>query len=138
MLLNKDKPEKDNRGTVVTEKNAEEVKEQISQPVQDGYYQTSMTIDWTFDTAAAVSKDAFVENVKDNNRTVYFDVNLQDSQELVYSSPYIPIGESLSGIKLSKELAPGDYPAVLTYHLVDDEHNEVSKLAVGITLHILN
>lgn len=121
------------RGTVVTEDNAGDIN--ISQePVEDGMYETSMTIDWHFH--GTTSEDAYVANVENNTRTVYFDLNLADSGETVYSSPYIPVGEELSGLTLEKELAPGTYDTILIYHLVDDDNKEVSTLSVALTIYV--
>lgn len=129
---------KDGRATFVSKDNVEEVKEELNQPVEDAYYTTSMTIDWNFYDGKSVSTNAYVANITANKRTVYFDVNLADTGELVYSSPYIPVGERMEEIMLDKELAKGDYPAIITYHLVDDEHQEITTVSVAITLHILN
>lgn len=130
--------EEDDRSMIVTEDNVEEIQEQMEKAAEDAYYETSMTTDWTFENGKAKSQDAFVENPSSNTRTVYFDVNLADSDDLVYSSPYIPVGKSLKGFSLSKKLKKGDYPAVVTYHLVDDDNEEVADVSVGVTLHILN
>ena len=129
---------KDGRATFVSKENVEEVKEQLAQPIEDAYYTTSMTIDWNFYDGKSVSTNAYVENIEDNKRTVYFDVNLANTGELVYSSPYLPVGEKMQEIQLDKELSKGDYPAIITYHLVDDDHKEVAMVSVAITLHILN
>lgn len=131
------KPEEEDR-TIVTEENLDAIQEEMNQDADGSYYETSMTIDWTFDNGKKASKDAFVENPSSNSHTVYFDVNLSESNELVYSSPYIPVGKSLNSIKLEKKLEKGDYPAVVTYHLVDDDKKEVSTVSVEVTLHILN
>lgn len=127
----------DGRATWVTPDNVEEVREQLSQPVQDAYYTTSMTIDWYFDNSSAVSTSAFVENHSVNTRTVYFDVTLENG-DLVYSSPYLPVGERIEQIQLQKDLVAGDYPAVCTYYLVDDDHQVITHVSVAVTIHILN
>lgn len=130
--------DEDGRETVVTEENVEKVKQQLQEPVEDGYYKTKMTVDWTFEDGESVSTDAYVANSTDNTRKVYFDVNLADTQELVYSSPYLPVGTELKEIKLDKDLSAGDYDCVLTYHLVNDDDEEITTLSVTVTLHILN
>lgn len=128
----------DGRATWVSPDNVEEVRELLSQPIQDAYYTTSMTVDWYFDNGAAISTSAYVENDIDNTRTVYFDVNLEDG-ELIYSSPYLPVGERMEQIQLDKkDLAAGDYPAVCTYYLVDDDNEVITHVSVAITIHILN
>lgn len=126
------------RATFVSEKNVDEVKELLEEEVEDAYYTASMNIDWNFYDGKSVSTNAYVENAKENNRTVYFDVNLNSTGELVYSSPYLPVGETLEGFALDKELPAGDYPAVLTYYLVDDNHEVITTVAVAITIHVLN
>lgn len=122
------------RGTVVTKENVEEIKQQAAEPVQDGYYTTTMTIDWHFD--GTVSKDAYVANDTPNTRTVYFDLFREDNGELIYSSPYIPVGEELKGITLDTELQPGTYETILVYHLVDDNEQELSTLSIALTIYV--
>ena len=124
------------RGTVVTQDNVEEIlqKETDTESVQDGYYTASMSIDWHFD--GKVSKDAFVANDTANTRTVYFDLFLTDTNELIYSSPYIPVGEKLKGVTLDTELEPGTYDTILVYHLVDDNEKELSTLSIALTIYV--
>lgn len=130
--------DEDVRDTVVTEENVEKIKQQLQEPVEDGYYKTKMSVDWTFEDGKSVSSDAYVANSKDNTRKVYFDVNRSDTNELVYSSPYLPVGTELKEIKLDKDLPAGDYECILTYHLVDDDDEELTTVSVTVNLHILN
>lgn len=124
------------RATVLTEENYEEVVSQANEPVTDGYYSCKMNVEWNFASAAEPSYNAYVANSTSNTRTVYFDVTLEESGDLVYSSPYIPVGEELREITLDTELPAGDYSAIVTYHLVDDDHEELSTVSVAVTLHI--
>lgn len=123
----------DARGTLVTKDNLDEVTIN-TEPVEDGYFETSMTIDWHFD--GAESEDAYVANVTENTRTIYFDLSLADTGETIYSSPYIPVGSEMSGLTLDKELDPGTYETVMVYHLVDDDHNEKSRVSVALTIYV--
>lgn len=123
------------RGTVVTEDNVDQLRDE---PIEAGYYECSMNVDWNFKDSSTPSYDAYVANVETNTNTVYFDLTLEDTGELVYSSPYIPLGGELTDIKLDVNLKAGDYPAVVTYHLVDEEKNILSNVSVGLTLHIEN
>lgn len=108
----------------------------MNEPVEDGYYNCQMNVEWNFVDSTQPSYNAYVANSEINTRTVYFDVNLEEDNTLVYSSPFIPVGEELKEIKLSEKLEAGDYPAVVTYHLVDDEEKELSTVSVTVTLHI--
>lgn len=123
------------RGTVVTEDNMDKLRDE---PVEAGYYECSMNVDWNFKDSASPSYDAYVANVETNTNTVYFDLTLADTDELVYSSPYIPLGEKLTDIQLDTKLKAGDYPAVATYYLVDEDKNVLSNVSIGLTLHIEN
>jgi len=140
-LLNK-KDEKEEavsttgRGTVVTSENAEETVAALeSVPVEDGYFKTSQTIDWHFNTDG-VTEDAYIGNSEDNGHTVYFDLNMEDSGETIYSSPFIPVGMELNGFTLDKKLEPGTYDTIMVYHLVDDNEKEISTLSVALTIYV--
>ncbi len=124
------------RGTLVTSSNVSSLLEQASQPMEDAYYRTRMSVVWEFGKSTEPSTTAYVENAPDNTRTVYFDVTLADTGDLVYSSPFIPLGGKLEGIALDAELPAGEHAAVVTYHLVDDDHREITTVSVGITLKI--
>ena len=124
------------RATVLTEENYEEVLSQANEPVADGYYSCKMNVEWNFVNATEPSYNAYVANSTFNTRTVYFDVNLEESGDLVYSSPYIPVGAELKEITLDTKLSAGDYPAIVTYYLVDDDYEELSTVSVAVTLHI--
>ena len=121
----------DNRGTVITEDNASDVI--IDQEIDDAYYEVSQTLDWHFN--GTQSDDAYVANDPSNKRTVYFDLMLENG-EVIYSSPYIPLGSEIKGITLDKQLDPGTYETIVMYHLVDDDGKEVSSLKVGLTIYV--
>ena len=125
------------KGVLVTPDNVQSLVNSSKETVVDGYYTTSMNIDWNFDNGAAVSSNAYVENDISNTRTVYFELLLKDSGELLYTSPYIPVGSTLKEFALVKKLAAGDYGAVVKYHLVDAEDKDVSNVSVSVNIHIL-
>lgn len=126
------------RGTVITEDNVDEVLAQKAEPVVAGYYNCTMNVEWHFEDSSKASYDAYVLNSTINTHTVYFDVNLEETNELVYSSLYIPVGLAVDEIQLSSKLEAGIYPAIVTYHLVDEDNNELSTVAVTVTLYIEN
>ena len=138
LLWPKEEPEKEVKGRaiVLTEDNVEEFKNQ--EPVEDGYYLVTMNTTWEFEDGKSESTNAYIANAKENTRTVYFDVTLSDTDEVVYSSPYLTVGAELKNIKLDKELAAGEYTAVVTYHLVDDDFNEIDTVAAEVIIHIQN
>ena len=126
------------RGTVVTQENVEEILRQIREPVPDGHYVVRMSLEWTFDKWDVISRNAYVENSPDNMRTVYFDLFLDSTGELIYSSPYIPLGSRLENFALDEEVPAGEHSATVTYRLVDDDYNVLTDVSVGVTLKINN
>lgn len=140
-LLTRPKPEPEKkptggRGTVITEENVSSVEAEVAEKetAGDDLYVTSMSIDWHFNGSS--STDAYVANAVENTRTVYFDLYLVDTGEIIYSSPYIPVGEELNGVTLDKTLDPGTYDTILVYHLVDDDENELSTLSIALTIYV--
>lgn len=133
--------EKPARNIVVTKDNAEKaVDEMVMTPyVEPGYFTVSMTNEWHFADASAISEDAFVENLEENTNDVYFDVFLaSDESNPILESPVLPRGARLDNISLDKALEPGTYDCVMVYHLVDDKQNSISTLRVAITVIIEN
>lgn len=126
------------RGTVVTPENVDEILAEKEEPKEATYYTCNMNVEWNFKDSASPSYNAFVANHRSNQHTVYFNVYLEDTMEMVYSSPYIPVGSELTDITLDTKLDAGDYPCIVTYHLVDEDKAELSTVSVTVTLHVEN
>jgi hypothetical protein len=124
------------RGVVAVPENVEELRKKAQQPVEDGYYETRMNVEWVFPSSSEPSANAYVENSTNNKRTVYFDLILSDTNERIYSSPYIPVGAKLEQFALDAKVPAGEYAGVVTYHLVDDDYQELTTVSVGVTLKI--
>jgi len=125
------------REVLVTENNVEEAIAELSQPVKaPPSYRVQMTTTWHFEDGASESSDAYVGNANTNKTDVYFDLILKDSEEVLLESPVIPIGASMRHIKLDKVLSAGRYPAVVVYHLVDENQETLTTVRMGVTLDI--
>jgi hypothetical protein len=122
------------RGFVLTPANADQFNAERGDRLPDSHFRVVMNNDWHFDTWNSPSENAYVENSSDNSRTVYIDVILRDSGELVYSSPYIPLGNSLFGFALDRPVPAGEHQATVIYRLVDDDFAEVTTLSVTVRL----
>ena len=125
------------RGMVITQDNAEGVGQQQGEPVEDGHYRTRMNVDWVFPASGEPSSNAYVENPSNNTHTVYFDLIIKDTKELIYSSPFIPVGARIEKFALNAGVPAGKHSAVVVYHLVDDDYQELSTVSVAVTLNIL-
>ncbi|MCM1568346.1 MAG: hypothetical protein NC081_02735 [Roseburia sp.] len=128
------------RNVVVNAENVEEILASLSeQDVNEpGYYEVTMNSEWVFEDGKSISENAYVENAVTNTNDVYFDVNLKDTNELIYSSPILPLGSHIENITLDKELAAGTYDCIMTYHLVDENQETVSTLKITLTIEIQN
>lgn len=123
-------------GRLLTLDNLDDVRQRMSEFSADAQYTVSMTTNWVFDTARTPSRNAVVDNLVRNSRTVYFDVIINSTDEVVFSSPYIPLGETLENFALDKDVSPGVYDATVRYFLVDDNNEVVADVAVSVTLTI--
>lgn len=139
ILLRKEEvPEAGGKATIVTEENVQEIIQAGNEPNTDASYTVTMTNEWTFENGEASAEDFYVKNTENNSRTVYFDLQLRETGEVIYSSPYIPVGEEMNTFTLDKKLDAGDYNVIMVYHLVDDAKKELTTVAVAVVIHILN
>lgn len=121
----------------VDESNVDDVMDEMSEKVSKGMFECKMTTAWTFDDGKSESPNAYVANVENNLYTLYFDVYEEATNELLYSSPMLPVGTELKNFKLDKELDAGEYDAVVMYTMVDEDLEEVSTVGFKVTISIL-
>jgi hypothetical protein len=130
----------DKRSVVLTEENVENEMSDFLKGMPEGIpksYTVTQNPSWEFPDGKSQSTNAYVENVRDNETPVYFDVVVDETGETVYSSPVLELGAKLTSIKLDKELAKGEYQCTMTYHLVDDKQNTLTTVRVGLQLVVL-
>lgn len=120
----------------VDETNTDTVMEDMGDKVAEGMFECNMTTSWVFEDGKSESPNAYVANVENNLHTIYFDVYDNATEELLYSSPMLPVGTELRNIKLEKELQKGEYDAVVMYTLVNEENEEVSTVGFNITISV--
>ncbi len=137
ILLLLRKPEDEGRN-IVDRDNVDTVMEDMTDKVEEGMFECMMTTEWTFENGDSESPNAYVANVENNRYTIYFDVYEKETNELLYSSPLLPVGTEIRNIKLDKKLAAGEYKAVVMYSLVDDDEQEVSSAGFNITISVNN
>jgi len=126
---------------VITADNAEEAAEDFLASIPDNIpesYTVTQNGEWTFPDGASSSTDAYVMNDESNDTPVYFDLIVDETGEVVYSSPVIGLGAVLEGFKLDTPLEAGTYVCTAEYHLVDDNQNTLTTVNVGVTVNVLN
>ena len=115
--------------------NLEDIKSQVQDKVSKGMFMTHMNTTWVFPDGKSASSNAVMGNSSANNYPFWFTLKLADTDEVLYKSGTLPVGQQLSEIKLDKDLAKGDYPAVINIQMVDENGTDVeSNMAFNITL----
>jgi len=121
---------------VLDEQSAQETIDEMRKQVEEGMFECSMSMDWTFEDGNAESKDAFVENSSSNSHPLYFDVVLDGSDEVIYSSPILPVGTQLTNFKLDVPLEAGTYKALCKYTLLKDEETQEPLSSANFVINI--
>lgn len=131
--------DKGKRKAIVTPDNVDEIiSDMQDKKVESGMYEVTMNTTWDFNDGDSASSNAYVENSTANTNDVYFDIVRSDTGEEIYSSPIIPIGSHLEDITLDKSLEAGEHACVLTYHLLDENEEDVSTLMINLTIRVQN
>jgi hypothetical protein len=125
--------------TVLDEDSGEEIMNQMREEVAEGMFECQMSMSWSFPDGKSASEDAYVANSTNNTHPIYFDVILDGTEEVIYSSPVMPVGTELTGFKLDKELDAGTYEATVMYNLLKDEESQevISSAGFIVTINIL-
>ena len=122
----------------VTESDAQAIGKALVDKVEEGMFECEMTMNWYFeDGGKAISPNAYVANSSANAHTMFFDVYVADTGELVYSSPLMPVGTSTRKIALEKELEPGLYDMEVRYTMVDENYEEISNVGFMIDVEVV-
>lgn len=120
---------------VVDESNLETIENQLESSVQDGMFQVNMNTTWHFDEGNPTSKNAYVANAASNHYPITFEVYLNGEEEL-YTSTLMPVGSQLKEVTLNQNLPKGTYDAVCTYHLWNEQEEEVGTFGVNVIISI--
>ena len=133
ILLLRDKPEA--VIPVANASNIEQIQGEVKDKVAKGMFMTHMNTTWTFADGKSASSDAVMGNSTGNSYPFWFTVTLADTDEVIYQSGLLPVGNQLSEIKLDRDLDKGTYPAVVNIQMVEESGEEVdSNMGFNITL----
>lgn len=125
-------------GTVLTPENREQVLSELENVApEDRSYTVSMSNDWVFETALTPSANARVRNLERNSRTVFFDLLLRETMEVIFTSPYLPLGSTFEGFALDRDIGAGVHDVLLVIYLVDDDYEIITDVTVGVTITVL-
>lgn len=137
-----DSGENEKRPVLLTEDNIDDMADEIlNQSEPEGVpmsYQVTMNSTWEFEDGETASRNAYVANSENNETPVYFDVIRNDTQEVIYQSPVIPLGMDLDDIVLDVDLDAGNYECTLVYHLLDEDQNTLTTVNMWLMVKVEN
>lgn len=132
------RPEASPNNRVVSEANIDSIETDIQKQINEGMFNARMNTSWTFENSHSVSKNAYVANSELNNHAIYFDIILDDTEEIIFTSPKMEVGTKLENLTLDTDLAAGTYHATVLYHLLNEDDSESSSVGISVELHILH
>ncbi|MBQ6408921.1 MAG: hypothetical protein IJJ64_12895 [Butyrivibrio sp.] len=132
--------EQQEKKSVITAENVEEVLDDM-EDLPDHIpknYTVKQSSDWVFSDGSSESTNAYVENSTDNETPIYFDLQVDGTGEIVYSSPILDLGAKIQNFALDVPLEKGIYECTVIYHLIDDDQNELTHVNVGVNVEVEN
>lgn len=134
--------EKESGVYVMGEGNYSQIKEEMSDRVSEGYFETYMTMNWIFPDGSSEASDALLGNSPNNVKPIRCEVLLSDTGEKVFSTGVIPVGAQLPAIRLDTDLDAGVYGAVCRIYLLDEmedgTYKDYSDAGFQITITVQN
>ena len=105
-------------GVVISE-DSRNVGTNIAEKVAKGSVAVKMTQDWIFNNGGE-SSNAYLTNSERNSYDMRFEITLEDSGEVIMTSPDVPVGSCIENFPLSVKLEPGKYNVVIAHQLVEN------------------
>lgn len=138
LMNRKEEPE----GYVMDGGNYEQIAAEMDDRVAEGYFETYMNTEWTFEDGTSETQDAIFGNSPNNTKPIRCDVVLDETGEILYSTGVMPVGAQLPPFKLDRDLDAGTYAATCMVYLLDEagegRYTEYSSAGFSITITVLN
>ncbi len=129
------KPASPGSGSIVVDKNnAASVAEELKRKAAENRFSVKMNHAWTFSDGQSSSADAYVANSTFNKKPFYFDLVENETGEVIYTSPIIPVGSAVKDFTLSKPLEAGVYECVCQYNLLNEDDTVASTVNIAVTV----
>lgn len=127
LLLGKEEEPDTGNVYVMEEGNYTQIAEQMEAEVNEGYFETYMNTEWTFQDGTSETQDAVLGNSPNNTKPIRCEVLLEDTGEKVFSTNVIPVGAQLPPFKLDTDLDAGVYSALCMIYLLDEAEDGTYK-----------
>lgn len=121
MMMNKEDTPEDNGVYTMDEGNYQQIMDDMTEQVQEGYFETYMTTDWIFPDGSSEASDAMLGNSPNNTKPIRCELLLDETGEKLFETNVIPVGALVSPIKLNKDLDAGTYDATCMIYLMNEK-----------------
>lgn len=142
MMMNKENNTDTGDVYVMDEGNYQEILDNMNEQVQEGYFETYMTVDWIFPDGSSEASDAMLGNSPNNTKPIRCELLLKDTGEKLFETKVLPVGTIVSPIKLNRDLDAGTYEATCMIYLMneieDGKFEDYSSAGFNVTLIIQN
>ena len=101
-------------------------------------YEAVMNTTWFFTSGKTnVSSNVYIENSRYNSCPVRFTVSLKNTTDnVIYSSGILRVGEKIKEIKLDKTVPDGIYGAEVTYYMLDPLGRDSGSVKTNVTIYV--
>ncbi len=108
----------DGSGIVITEDNLGSAKDVVNK-AENGQIVIKMTGNWLF-TDGCTKSNAYIGNSEYNSFPLKFVITMADTNEVLMTSPEVPVGSCIKEFPLSVKLDPGTYSVVVSHQKIID------------------
>lgn len=113
----------------------EKVKEELQRRVDESMLALKINTNPIFPTADSEGTLA-IENSSNNRYNFQVEIRLDDTSELVYTSPLLEPGTHILNDKLHVQLEKGEYEATALFFAYDKDNNFIGQAGAGLTIAI--
>lgn len=144
IMMNKNKEEDDVPPTAYTmeEGNYQQIMDDMSEQVEEGYFETYMTTEWVFPDGSSEASQAMLGNSPNNTKPIRCELLLDETGEVLLKTGVLPVGALVSPVKLDKDLDAGTYDTTCMIYLMDEKEDgtfeDYSSAGFRVTLTIQN
>lgn len=142
LLLQRSKPDSipQREAYTIDEENYQQILEDMDKQVEDGYFETYMTTEWTFPDGNSESTDAMLGNSPNNTKPIRCELLLDETGEKLFETSVLPVGSLVSSVKLNRDLDAGTYEATCMIYLMSEQEDgtfvDYSNAGFRVTLTI--
>ncbi len=124
------------------EDNYQQIMEDMSAQVEEGYFETYMTTEWVFPDGSSEASQGMLGNSPNNTKPIRCELLLDETGEVLFRTNVLPVGALVSPIKLDKELEAGTYDATCMIYLMNEKEDgtfeDYSSAGFRVTVTIQN